>query len=68
MGNVQQRTKTALQSLNPVWNEEFEFDAISEQHGMLRIALYDAETDEFCGAGVMRLSRLGLTKSKQNPA
>ena len=52
LGNVEQRTKTILRSLNPAFEETFEFERVSKEHGLLRIALYDADpltADHFLG-------------------
>ena len=45
LGNTERRTKTVYKSLNPSWDEEFEFHGVSAQHALLRVALYDAQID-----------------------
>lgn len=66
-GNVEQRTKTVKKSLNPAWNESFEFKSVSEQHAILRIALYDADPltqDHFLGECIIPVSSLSADDEK----
>lgn len=52
IANVEQRTKTVRRTLNPAFEETFEFERVSKQHGLLRIALYDSDPlthDHFLG-------------------
>ena len=45
VGSVQLRTKTIVESLEPVWDETFEIEGVSVD-ALLRVALYDYDTIE----------------------
>ena len=52
IGTIERRTATVKGSLAPRFDEEFEFCAVSREHALLRVALYDADPltdDRFLG-------------------
>jgi serine/threonine protein kinase len=69
VGNVEQRTKAVTGSVNPSWNETFEFSRVSEQHALVRIALYCADplaeaADRFLGESIVPVASLTAEDEK----
>ena len=68
IGNIERRTRTVKSSLKPRFNEEFEFCEVSQEHALLRVALYDADPlSDHCFLGEIIVPICSLSEADEKP-